>query len=138
MKLLTPLPSRRRGFTLMELLLVLAIIGLLMGGGAAVYSGIMDGAKETKTKAKLGILAGQIQMWSSSKSGKLPSQSAGLGALKASGMVKTEEEVLDAWGQPLIYTIPAKRGGDKYDLWSKGADGLENTPDDIGNWQSAD
>lgn len=138
MKLLTPLPlrSRRRGFTLMELLLVLAIIGLLMGGGAAVYSGIMDSAKVTKTQAKLGILGGQIQLYSSQKSGKLPTQSAGLQALKASGMIKTEEEVTDAWGNPLIYTIPAKRGGEKYDLWSKGADGLENTPDDVGNWSS--
>ena len=138
MKLLSPLPlrSRRRGFTLMELLLVLAIIGLLMGGGAAVYSGIMDSAKVTKTQAKLGILGGQIQLYSSQKSGKLPTQSAGLQALKASGMIKTEEEVTDAWGNPLIYTIPAKRGGEKYDLWSKGADGLENTPDDVGNWSS--
>jgi general secretion pathway protein G len=138
MKLLSPLPlrSRRRGFTLMELLLVLAIIGLLMGGGAAVYSGIMDSAKVTKTQAKLGILGGQIQLYSSQKSGKLPTQSAGLQALKASGMVKTEEEVTDAWGNPLIYTIPPKRGGDKYDLWSKGADGLENTPDDVGNWSN--
>jgi len=138
MKLLSPLPlvSRRRGFTLMELLLVLAIIGLLMGGGAAVYSGIMDSAKVTKTQAKLGILGGQIQLYSSQKSGKLPTQSAGLQALKASGMIKTEEEVTDARGNPLIYTIPAKRGGEKYDLWSKGADGLENTPDDVGNWSS--
>lgn len=130
--------TRRRGFTLMELLLVLAIIGLLMGGGAAVYSGIMDSAKVTKTQTKLGILAGQIQLYSSQKSGKLPSQSAGLAALKNAGLVKTDEEVTDAWGQPLIYTVPAKRGGDKYDLWSKGPDNLENTPDDVGNWPNAD
>lgn len=130
--------TRRRGFTLMELLLVLAIIGLLMGGGAAVYSGIMDSAKVTKTQTKLGILAGQIQLYSSQKSGKLPSQSAGLSALKSAGLVKTDEEITDAWGQPLIYNVPAKRGGDKYDLWSKGPDNLENTPDDVGNWPNAD
>ena len=136
MKLLIPLPlpARRRGFTLMELLLVLAIIGLLMGGGAAVYSGIMDSATVTKTQTKLGILGGQIQLYSSQSSGKLPSQSAGLQALKTKGLVRTEDEVTDAWGAPLIYTIPAKRGGEKYDLWSKGPDGLENTADDVGNW----
>lgn len=140
MKLLTPLSSRsrRRGFTLMELLLVLAIIGLLMGGGAAVYSGIMDSAKVTKTQTKLGILGGQIQLYSSQKSGKLPTQSAGLQALKTAGLVRSEDEVTDAWGHPLVYTFPAKRGGDKYDLWSKGPDGLENTPDDVGNWPSPD
>ena len=139
-KLLTPLPfrARLRGFTLMELLLVLAIIGLLMGGGAAVYSGIMDSAKVTKTQTKLGILGGQIQLYSSQKGGKLPSQSAGLQALKGAGLVRTEDEVTDGWGQPLIYNIPAKRGGDKYDLWSKGPDGLENTADDVGNWASPD
>ena len=140
MKLLTPLSSRsrRRGFTWMELLLVLAIIGLLMGGGAAVYSGIMDSAKVTKTQTKLGILGGQIQLYSSQKSGKLPTQSAGLQALKTAGLVRSEDEVTDAWGNPLVYTFPAKRGGDKYDLWSKGPDGLENTPDDVGNWPSPD
>ena len=140
MILLTPLsiPARRRGFTLMELLLVLAIIGLLMGGGAAVYSGIMDSAKVTKTQTKFGILGGQIQLYSSQKSGKLPSQSAGLQALKSAGLVRTEDEVTDAWGQPLIYMIPAKRGGDKYDLWSKGPDGEENTADDVGNWAPPD
>jgi general secretion pathway protein G len=138
MKLLPTPTRRRRGFTLMELLLVLAIIGLLMGGGAAVYSGIMDSAKTTKTQSKLGILSGQIQLYSSQKNGKLPSQSAGLQALKTAGLVKSDEELTDSWGQPLVYTVPARRGGDKYDLWSKGADMLENTPDDIGNWESKD
>ncbi len=138
MKLLTPHSSRRRGFTLMELLLVLAIIGLLMGGGAAVYSGIMDSAKDMKTRQKIGTLSSQIQLYTSRKNGNYPSQSAGLGALKTLGLVKSDEEITDAWGRPLIYNFPAKRGGDKYDLWSPGADGLENTADDIGNWDSGD
>lgn len=129
---------RRRAFTLMELLLVLAIIGLLMGGGAAVYSGIMDSAKVTKTQTKLGLLGGQIQLYSARQGGRLPTQSAGLNALKGAGLVKTDEEITDAWGQPLIYTVPARRGGDKYDLWSKGPDGIENTPDDVGNWPNAE
>lgn len=137
MKLLNTLPlapRRRRGFTLMELLLVLAIIGLLMGGGAAVYSGIMDGAKRTKTQSKIGTLSMQIQQYQAQHSGKLPSQSLGLNALKQMGAVKTDEELLDSWGEALIYTYPARRGGDQFDLWSKGADKLENTPDDVGNW----
>lgn len=139
MKLLNTLPSSRRirrGFTLMELLLVLAIIGLLMGGGAAVYSGIMDGAKGTKTRSKIGTISMQLQQYQAQKSGRLPSQSLGLNALKSMGAVKTDEELLDSWGEPLIYTYPAKKGGDQFDLWSKGPDKLENTPDDIGNWIS--
>ncbi|MES2705396.1 MAG: type II secretion system protein GspG [Verrucomicrobiota bacterium] len=137
MKLLTTLPHPRRSrnaFTLMELLLVLAIIGLLMGGGAAVYSGIMDGAKRTKTQSKIGTIAMQLQQYQAQKSGRLPSQSVGLNALKQMGAVKTDEELLDSWGEPLIYNIPPKRGGDGFDLWSKGPDKLENTGDDVGNW----
>ena len=138
MKLLTPLPLRalRRGFTLIELLLVLSIIGLLTAGGAAVYTGIMDQAKVTGATTKIGILTGFIQNYNMSRSGKYPTQSAGLNALKSAGMVKNDDEITDPWGQPFIYTYPGKRSGDKYDLWSKGADGIENTKDDVGNWKS--
>lgn len=132
----SPSRARRRGFTLIELLLVLSIIGLLTAGGAAVYSGIMEQAKVTGANTKIGVLSGMIQLYSSNKSGKYPPQSAGLGALRAAGMIKNDDEITDPWGQPFIYTYPAKRGGDKYDLWSKGADGLENTQDDVGNWKT--
>ncbi len=140
MKLSASLPFRahRRAFTLIELLLVLSIIGLLTAGGAAVYSGIMDQAKVTGANTKIGVISGMIQNYNVSRSGKYPSQSAGLGALKAAGMIKNDDEITDPWGQQFIYTYPAKRGGDKYDLWSKGPDGLENTQDDVGNWKSAD
>ncbi len=139
MKMLPILPfrARRRGFTLMELLLVLAIIGLLMGGGAAVYSGVMDQARSQTTKAKIDKLSAQIIQYAAQKN-KFPTQSDGLQALKRTGSVRTDEEILDNWTQPLIYTFPAKRGGDKFDLWSKGPDGLENTNDDIGNWPNSD
>lgn len=133
---LSPLRAnrRRKAFTLMELLLVLAIIGLLIGGGAAVYGGIMEQARGTKTEAKLGIINGYLQMYQSRQNGKLPSQSAGLNALVNAGIVTDESELTDAWGNPFMYQIPGKKSKEKYDLFSKGKDQLDGTADDIGNW----
>jgi general secretion pathway protein G len=40
----------------------------------------------------------------------------------------------DAWGQPLRYLSPGARNPASYDLWSFGADGVDGTGDEIGNW----
>lgn len=130
--------ARRCGFTLIELLLVLSIIGLLTAGGAAVYSGIMDQAKITGAETKIGVLTGFMQNYSMKRSGKYPSQAAGLGALKATGMIKNDDEITDPWGQLFQYGFPAKRGGDGYDLWSSGPDKISGNNDDIGNWRKAE
>ena len=130
--------ARRRGFTLIELLLVLSIIGLLTAGGAAVYSGIMDQAKITGAETKIGVISGLMQNYSVKRSGKYPSQAAGLGALRAVGMIKNDEEITDPWGQPFKYGYPAKRGGDGYDLWSSGPDKIDGTADDVGNWRKVE
>lgn len=113
----------------------LAILGaLILGAGFYTFNRTMESAKITKTQTRIGLLAGQIQLYQSLKGGVLPDQTSGLQGLKEAKLVKSDDELLDAWGQPLIYTIPPVRGGTGYDLWSKGKDGKENSPDDVGNW----
>lgn len=125
---------RRNAFTLMELLLVLAIIGLLVGGGAAVYGSFMDQAKITKTQTALGTLSAQIQQYQVRKH-KYPSQSEGLQALVQQRIVADENQLIDPWSNPYVYVYPGKRSKtDPFDLYSKGPDGIAETEDDIGNW----
>jgi general secretion pathway protein G len=124
---------RRRGFTLMELLLVLAIIGLLMGGVAVGYSSIMDNAKATKAEANIGTISALIQQYSA-KHKKPPPASQGLRALITSNITNDEDLFTDPWGEPVIYKNPGQRSKDKFDVFSKGKDKIEGTDDDIGNW----
>lgn len=118
----------------MELLLVLAIIGLLVGGGAAVYGGIMDQARITKATTSIGTLSAQIQQFQV-RTNKFPTQAEGLTALVRTRIVTDDGQLNDPWGNPYVYVYPAKRSTtDKFDLFSKGPDGLPETDDDVGNW----
>jgi general secretion pathway protein G len=125
--------SRRRGFTLMELLLVLAIIGLLMGGVAVGYSSIMDNARATKAEANIGTISALIQQYSA-RFKRPPPASQGLRALITSGITSDEGLFTDPWDEPVIYKNPGQRSKDRFDVFSKGKDKIEGTDDDIGNW----
>ena len=46
-------------------------------------------------------------------------------------------KITDPWGNEYGYRFPSKKGQQRPDIFSKGADGLENTADDIGNWKKA-
>jgi general secretion pathway protein G len=122
----------------MELLLVLAIIGLLMGGAAVGYSSIMDRGRITKMKGNIGTLVAYIQTFTLENSGRPPSQSAGLRALVTKNIIKDDQLLTDPWGEPVEYKQPATRSRDKFDVWSKGPDGITGNDDDIGNWNAAD
>lgn len=132
--------SRRRpaGFTLMELLLVLAIIGLLMGGVAVGYTSIMDNARATKAEQNIGTITAYIQQYSVKHNGKIPPAGEGLRAL-ISRNITSDEDLLkqDPWGEAWEYRVPNKRSKDKFDLFSKGKDKQADTDDDIGNWSSS-
>jgi general secretion pathway protein G len=134
MKMTHPQTLRRRGFTLMELLLVLAIIGLLMGGVAVGYRSIMNNGRETKAKANIGTIQALLMQYSVRFKG-FPPGTVGLRALITKGITDDEGLFTDPWGNPVMYKTPGTRSGDKFDVYSMGKDGIDGNDDDIGNWE---
>ncbi len=140
-------PFRRhsqRGFTLMEMLLVLTIIALLMGMVIYHLTGIGESAKIQKVQADLlGFkeLLAAYQL----ESGSLPTTEQGLKALWSKPTAEPvpqhwrallESETLDPWNHPYQYRNPGKYNTDRYDIFSMGPDGLPDTDDDIGYWST--
>ena len=138
-----PLRDRERGFTLIEILVVITIIGLIM---ALVGPRVLNYLADSKIKAaKI-----QIESFSSAldlfylDTGRYPSGSEGLAALvRPSGSItawngpylKGGTLPNDPWGKPYIYRSPGEHGA--YDIVSYGADGQEGgtgTAADIASW----
>jgi general secretion pathway protein G len=132
------------GFTLLEILVVLVILGLL----AAVVAGPqvfrqLGAAKAETAKLQIDRVSGALDLYRLDV-GRYPTQQEGLRALIDSpgGIVrwngpylKKQEAITDPWGRPFSYRYPGQHG--EYDLWSLGADGVdggEGENKDVGNW----
>jgi general secretion pathway protein G len=138
--------SRRSAFTLLEMMLVIALIGLLVGVGVANYDKIFGGAQAKTTEmfiegsAKTALASYRFAM------GNYPTTAQGLAALitapEAAGSrwagpyltPKGGKLPEDSWGRPYQYRCPGTKNTSSYDLFSLGADGQEGTADDVTNW----
>jgi general secretion pathway protein G len=136
----TILRNRRSGaFTFLEIILVVAIIGILAAIVGPRLIGKSKKAKVSATRSQISALktalgSYEIQM------GDFPTTSEGLMALvkKPSGASDDWEQQMDSipndpWGSPYIYAYPGQHGLD-YDLISKGPDRQEGTEDDVTNF----
>ncbi len=137
----------RRGFTLLEILVVLAIIGLLAGLAINNVGGLFGGAQVSAAQLFVNQTAKTSLMTYRLQTGSFPTTAEGLQALvsaPASAAGKWQgpymeggKVPLDPWSEPYQYAFPGKRNTAGYDIWSKGPDKQSDTADDIGNWGEA-
>lgn len=148
MKIHRPIrPTRRfaRGFSLVEIVLVLAIIALLLGVAVKGLTGIMATGEDVKVQADIDGLKSALQAYQI-KAQQYPTTQQGLRALVEKPTIppiprqwikQMDEVPKDPWGNEYYYYYPGKKNGPgRYDLGSRGRDGIEGTDDDIGNWSN--
>lgn len=130
-----PLRDPRSGFTLVELLVVLVILGLVMGLVAPRVLGYLSSSRDRAAELQIRSLGSALDLFYLD-AGRYPSASEGLQALIArpgsaqrwSGPYLQQPAVpADPWGQPYQYAV--ERG--RYAITSFGADGERGGGDDV-------
>lgn len=140
---------RQRGFTLIEIMVVVVIIGILIGLVAPNVLGRVDKARVTAAQTDINTLEQALAMYRLDNH-HYPSTDQGLEALVSKpggapeprnwnpeGYLKKSLPA-DPWGNPYQYMTPGSEGR-PYDIWSLGADGREGGEGydaDIGNWSA--
>lgn len=150
---LPPLPTRPRAdlrlrrrsrgaFTLLEIMLVVAIIALLLAAGFNQIGNVFSGAQDTRVKADVNTFVQKVKMYES-WSGSLPTTEQGLQALvtmpqseprPAKWYQYMDKLPKDPWNEDYIYVQPGVHNPQSFDVYSKGKDKQAGTGDDIGNW----
>jgi general secretion pathway protein G len=119
-----------RGMTLIEIMIVVAIIGLIMSGVTVVAvqqwrkAQVKDAARTVKT------ITGAIELYETSNQTPCP---ANLDELVQQKLLSKHPK--DPWGEELIYRCPGEQTRDSADVASKGPDRKEGTDDDIKSWE---
>jgi general secretion pathway protein G len=134
---------RRAGFTLVELLVVLVILGLLAGLAVPQVLQYLAKAKSATATVVVQNIDSALDFFRLDM-GRFPTQDEGLAALverpgdaaRWNGpYLKSQDMLEDPWGNPYHYQRPGEHG--RYDIFSLGADNQEGGEDedrDIGNW----
>ena len=138
------------GFTLIEIMVVVVIIGLLLTVVASNIIGQLGTAEKVKSQADIQGLETALAQYRLDN-GFFPTTEQGLEALilKPTGepvpfawhgpYLKGHNEVpRDRWGNEYLYLSPGVHNANSYDVWTRGSDGQDGGEDagaDIGNWQ---
>jgi len=120
------------GFSLIELLVVMVIIGLLASLVGPKIFGHVDKARQKDAQAQIELLGQALDLYRLEKH-HYPKTDEGLDAIKS---YLKKEVPKDPWGHPYVYKSPGDHG--EYDLISYGADnaeGGEKNDTDIVSWK---
>lgn len=133
-------PKTHHGFTLVEILLVVTIIGILAALVIPKIAGRGEEAKEKKAYADVnGGIKTVIGMYEVD-TGNYPKS--------LQDLIQQPSDVqhwhgpyfdppsvpIDPWDRPYVYVFPGRHNPSSYDLYSLGMSGQDGAPDNIGNW----
>ena len=118
-----------RAFSLLELMLVVAIIAVLSGIVAYSVTAGGEKAKQRATMATLDTVASALKTYNLDNSAYPPA----IAALYTAKILDAAKPAKDGWGSDLIYS-PQGLNGQEFTLRSVGPDKQSGTPDDVDYW----
>lgn len=128
------------GYTLMELLVVLAILGLLAVIATPMVLHYLDVAKQSSAKTEISNISAGLDLFRYDV-GRYPTTEEGLKALQSAPAgvenwngpyLKKAKDLVDPWGRPYHYRSPGQHGD--FDLYSNGSSGDDSAKPAIANW----
>jgi general secretion pathway protein G len=143
MKITTPSSNfrHRSGFTLLEMVIVLGIIAMILGGAIFAMKGIGETAKISQAEADFKTIDTSLMSYKL-LAGVFPTTQQGLRALvekpSSTPVPRRWNQIskkvpLDPWKNEYDYRFPGKKNAAEPEIFSKGPDGQEGTADDLSN-----
>lgn len=130
-------PRLHGGFTLLEMVIVLGIIGVLLGGAISLISRIPEAAKVQRVDADFKSIGSALRAYKIN-SGNYPGSSQGLEVLvtppekgKSKWVQLMDKLPTDPWGNAYTYKFPGTKRADEFELISAGTDRQPGTGDDL-------
>ena len=134
---------KNKAFTLMELLLVVAIIGILVAMMVPNLAGRSEEARIARAQSEINSTIKLALSMFESHTGKFPTTEQGLTALVTDPgqgtswrgpYIERVKQLKDPWGNEYHYECPGQNNTTSYDLASAGPDGQLGTEDDVTNY----